>query len=56
MDNIFWVMFGGIFLLCVAAYMVERSNWPDPAKWFGWLICFVLAILLFVKITGVSLG
>lgn len=50
------MLLASVFLLCMAAWFVDRSNWPDPAKWFAWAIVFVLAILLFVRVSGVSLG
>lgn len=45
-----------VFVLLIAGYFVQQSNWPDPAKWLGFAIVFVLAILLFMKMSGISLN
>jgi hypothetical protein len=43
------------FVLLLAGWFVTTSNWPEPGKWFGYAIVFILAIVLFLKITGINI-
>jgi hypothetical protein len=48
-----------VILVCLigfAVYITNRSNWPEPAKWGAYAACFIVVLLLILRIGNIDLG
>jgi hypothetical protein len=45
-----------VCLIGFGVYITNRSNWPEPAKWGAYAVCFIVVIFLVLRISGIDLG
>ena len=50
------MIFIALMILFGAAYLVQQSGWPSPMSWVAYGLLFCLAILLFLKVSGIALN
>lgn len=43
-----------ILILALAVWVLQQATLPQPFLWAGYAVVFVLAILLFAKVAGIS--
>ena len=44
-----------ILVLALAVWVLQQAALPQPFLWAGYAICFILALLLFAKVAGISI-
>ena len=50
------MIFIALVVLFGAAYLVQQSGWPQPITWIAYGLLFCLAVLLFLKVSGIALA
>jgi len=49
------MIFIALIILFGAAYLVQQSGRPQPVTWIAYALLFCLAVLLFMKVSGIAL-